>query len=266
MNLLDLFDRPIAFHRVFATICGDTNAALLLSQAVYWQKIVESTDSGKIIQGKKYFWKTQVEFQNEIALTPHRQLSARKKMQKFDFWNEKKCGIPRKLYFRVSLKKLEIYTQNLAVEKDKSDKKLSKTDKKSEQNQQNSQIERQASQKGCASSADLRCLFLKSAELPRDYPKDYSGKNHPPKAPPDGGGFYENDSQIREYVEFAIEKKSSEIKDLTAYRASLMCRIRRQGGLSEPDFEQLKRWQNQENQSVTPYVRPTSVPMAWAIE
>jgi hypothetical protein len=36
MSILRVLDKPIAFQRSFVTITGSINAALLLSQAVYW--------------------------------------------------------------------------------------------------------------------------------------------------------------------------------------------------------------------------------------
>jgi len=38
MNTIDILDRPIAFHRCFVEITKSVAGALLLSQAVYWQR------------------------------------------------------------------------------------------------------------------------------------------------------------------------------------------------------------------------------------
>ena len=45
MNILDLLDRPIAYHRIFARLTGSVHAALMLSQAVYWQNRATSENS-----------------------------------------------------------------------------------------------------------------------------------------------------------------------------------------------------------------------------
>jgi hypothetical protein len=37
-HLIDLLDRPIAFHRIFVELTGSVLAAVMLSQAFYWSR------------------------------------------------------------------------------------------------------------------------------------------------------------------------------------------------------------------------------------
>lgn len=96
MNMVDLFDRPIAFHRCFVTITGSITAAVMLSQAFYWSK--RTTLEGN------WFWKTQEEWLEETGLTRYEQEGARKTLKRLGIFEEKKEGIPAKLYFRINTK------------------------------------------------------------------------------------------------------------------------------------------------------------------
>ena len=92
-----IFDRPIAFHRCFVTLTGSVNAALMLSQAVYWQRRNE--------EGKWWF-QTREKWTDETGLTRDEQETARKRLSKFPFWKEGLQGIPAKLYFFVDIELL----------------------------------------------------------------------------------------------------------------------------------------------------------------
>lgn len=93
-----LLDRPIAFHRCFVTVTGSVNAAILLSQAIYWSRRTEDP--------KGWFWKTQEEWEEETGLKRFEQEGARKLLNKTHFWQEKLTGIPARLHFRISRKRL----------------------------------------------------------------------------------------------------------------------------------------------------------------
>ncbi|HJQ26399.1 MAG TPA: hypothetical protein VKA60_20970 [Blastocatellia bacterium] len=90
--------RPIAFHRVFVRVTKSVNAALMLSQAYYWK------DKGHDPDG--WFYKTQAEWKEETGLSRYEQESARKVLRATKFWEERKRGIPGKMYFRVNTKAL----------------------------------------------------------------------------------------------------------------------------------------------------------------
>lgn len=91
MNTLDLLDRPIAYHRVFVTLTGSVKAAVLLSQAVYWQKRAKQADG--------WWYKTAEEWTDETGLTKHEQDTARRDCEKYLKTDLR--GIPATLYWKV---------------------------------------------------------------------------------------------------------------------------------------------------------------------
>lgn len=101
MSLLDLLDRPVAFHPILAHKLGvGATGALFLSQALYWTK-------GKSAAGRDgWFYKTRDEWQAETCLTRYEQETARKRLRALGVIEEKRSGVPAKLYFRVNLDRL----------------------------------------------------------------------------------------------------------------------------------------------------------------
>lgn len=96
---LRLLDRAISFQRCFVTLTGSVNAALMLSQAVYWH--IRTDDP----QG--HFYKSQAEWEEETGLSRYEQESARKTLRALGFWHEERVGMPAKLYFRIDEEKLQ---------------------------------------------------------------------------------------------------------------------------------------------------------------
>jgi len=93
-----VFDRPIAFQRGFVSLgCGITGA-LMLSQAVYWSKRTSDPDG--------WFYKTAKEWEEETGLTRCEQETARARLNNIGVLQEKKQGVPCKLYYRVDFKAL----------------------------------------------------------------------------------------------------------------------------------------------------------------
>lgn len=91
MKLAEILDRPIAYHRVFVTLTGSVKAAIMLSQAMYWQKRAKQKDG--------WWYKTADEWQEETGLTRHEQDKARKDCEKY-----LKCdlrGVPARNYWKV---------------------------------------------------------------------------------------------------------------------------------------------------------------------
>lgn len=91
METLELFDRPIAFHRVFVTLTGSVKAAVLLSQAVYWQKRAKQADG--------WWHKTADEWTEETGLTKREQDTARRECEKYLKTDLR--GIPATLFWHV---------------------------------------------------------------------------------------------------------------------------------------------------------------------
>jgi hypothetical protein len=89
---------PIAYHRVLASVGGGATAGLFLSQCWYWT--IRTTD--------RDMWscRTQAEWERETGLTRREQETARKKLKARGLLEERKSGVPAKLYFRLNLKML----------------------------------------------------------------------------------------------------------------------------------------------------------------
>lgn len=93
---LDSFDRPIAFHRGFVTLTGSVTAALMLSQAVYWQRRTHDPEG--------WWWKTMEDWTEETGLSRKEQESARRRLKTIGLLEEERRGVPARLYFRVDLR------------------------------------------------------------------------------------------------------------------------------------------------------------------
>ena len=68
-QLLQLLDRPIAFHRCFVTLTGSVTAALMLSQALYWQRRCKEPEG--------WWYKTLEEWTEETGLNRRETEAAR---------------------------------------------------------------------------------------------------------------------------------------------------------------------------------------------
>lgn len=94
MSILKLLDRPIAFHRCLVDPAGSVNAALMLSQAIYWTNRLPKERDG-------WFWKTGTEWTDETGLSRYEQEAARKLLKQRKLMEEKLVGVPATLHFRV---------------------------------------------------------------------------------------------------------------------------------------------------------------------
>jgi hypothetical protein len=95
-----LLKRPIAFHAHFVDVTGDILASLMLSQAQYWSERVKEDKEG-------WFYKTQEEWTEETRLSRFQQERARRVLRRLGVLEEKKKGVPCRLYFRINYAKLE---------------------------------------------------------------------------------------------------------------------------------------------------------------
>jgi len=103
MNLIELLDRPIAFHRAFARLAGSVHAGILLSQAVYW--------SGRTSDPAGWFYKTQSEWEEETCLTRREQETARGLLRRLmhqnaPLWREERRGVPARMFYQVNFEVL----------------------------------------------------------------------------------------------------------------------------------------------------------------
>ncbi|MBL8379141.1 MAG: hypothetical protein JNM79_14825 [Burkholderiales bacterium] len=92
--LLDVFDLPISFHRCLVPVSGGVTSALMLSQAIWTAQAVDATAFG-------WFCKSQDQWTEETGLTRWEQETARRALRKVGFMEERRVGMPAKLWFRV---------------------------------------------------------------------------------------------------------------------------------------------------------------------
>lgn len=104
MTLLELLDRPIAFHRPFATITGSINAALFLSQALYWTNRSDAKGG--------WFYKTQSEWFDETFLSRRDQETARHKLVEMGILNEERRGVPARMFYCINKETLTVILRN----------------------------------------------------------------------------------------------------------------------------------------------------------
>jgi len=97
-QLLGLLDRPIAFHRCFVEPTGSVAAALMLSQALYWQQRTKDPEG--------WWFKTRDEWQEETGLGRREQETARAKLRKLGVMREDLRGVPAQLWYMVDENRL----------------------------------------------------------------------------------------------------------------------------------------------------------------
>ncbi len=89
-----LLKNPIAFYRIFATIGGGACAGIFLSQAYYWMSRTKNQDG--------WFYKSQEDWEKETALTRYEQEKIRRELKNKGLLEEKKQGVPCRLFFRIN--------------------------------------------------------------------------------------------------------------------------------------------------------------------
>jgi hypothetical protein len=97
--LLQLFDLPVSFQRCLVPISGSVTAALMLSQAI-WTTEQQAIDSPGVVTNG-WFTKSQDEWTDETGLTRWEQETARRTLRRLGFVEERRAGMPAKLWFRV---------------------------------------------------------------------------------------------------------------------------------------------------------------------
>lgn len=95
MSLKKVYERHISFHRSYVEFGAGVTGALMLSQAVYWASRTSDPDG--------WFYKTQQEWEEETGLSRYEQEGARKKLIAAGVMQEKKVGVPCRLFYRADL-------------------------------------------------------------------------------------------------------------------------------------------------------------------
>ena len=92
--LLEIFDLPVSFHRCLVPITGGVTAALLLSQAIWTTQGLDPAADG-------WFMRSQDEWTAETGLSRWEQETARRALRRAGLLQERRFGMPAKLWFRV---------------------------------------------------------------------------------------------------------------------------------------------------------------------
>ena len=92
--LLEVFDIPVSFHRCLVPITGGVTAALMLSQAIWTTQTIERAADG-------WFSKSRDEWTEETGLSRWEQETARRALRSAGVLEERRVGVPAKLWFRV---------------------------------------------------------------------------------------------------------------------------------------------------------------------
>lgn len=104
-ELIDtLTERPVAFHRGFVKLTGSINAALMLSQAMYWRKRTKDENG--------WFYKSREEWEQETGMTRREQENARSKLLASGLWEEWRDRINHRIYFRVKMETLGVMAES----------------------------------------------------------------------------------------------------------------------------------------------------------
>lgn len=89
----------LAFHPRLVGLTGGVTSALMLSQSLYWTRIMAERQA----QSDGWFWKTRGDWRSEIGISRHEQDSARRRLTEAGFWQERRIGMPARMWYRVDL-------------------------------------------------------------------------------------------------------------------------------------------------------------------
>jgi hypothetical protein len=92
--LLEVFDIPVSFHRCLVPITGGVTPALMLSQAIWTSQALEPAADG-------WFLRSQEQWTQETGLSRWEQETARRALRRAGLLEERRLGMPAKLWFRV---------------------------------------------------------------------------------------------------------------------------------------------------------------------
>ena len=111
--VLEVFDLPITFHRCLVRVTGSVTAALMLSQAMAWTE-----DLAPEVEG--WFMRSQGDWAEETGLSRWEQETARRVLRNCGLLEERKMGMPARLWFRVNRQRLGAALRELSERREKS--------------------------------------------------------------------------------------------------------------------------------------------------
>ncbi len=97
--LLQIFDLPVSFHRCLIPLTGGVTAALMLSHAIGTTQEIDPAAEG-------WFLKSRDEWKAETGLSRWELETARRSLREAGFLEERRFGMPAKLYYRVRADRL----------------------------------------------------------------------------------------------------------------------------------------------------------------
>ncbi len=89
-----LQDHPVAYHPILAKATGSVNAAILLSQLLYWQGKGDNPE---------WTYKTRDEIYEETGLSRREQETARRHLGLLHILHERRAGVPARIYYHVDM-------------------------------------------------------------------------------------------------------------------------------------------------------------------
>ena len=92
--LIEVFDLPVSFHRCLVPITGGVTAALMLSQAIWTTQEIDAAANG-------WFCRSRDQWTDDTGLSRWEQATARRALRSAGFLEERRIGMPSKLWYRV---------------------------------------------------------------------------------------------------------------------------------------------------------------------
>lgn len=92
--LLQVFDVPVSFHRCLIPLTGGITAALMLSHAIATTLELDPAQDG-------WFLKSREEWKAQTGLSRWELETARRALREAGFLQERRAGLPARLYYRV---------------------------------------------------------------------------------------------------------------------------------------------------------------------
>jgi hypothetical protein len=92
--LMQVFDMPVSFHRCLIPLTGGVTAALMLSHAIGTTQALDPAQGG-------WFLKSREEWKAQTGLSRWELETARRTLREAGFLEERRAGLPAKLYYRV---------------------------------------------------------------------------------------------------------------------------------------------------------------------
>jgi len=113
-----LGSKTVSFYAIFAKAIGSVPAAVMLSQAFFWQEECRYKKHLIDLKGKLFFQKTAEEWYEETGLTKEQQLTARKNLRERGILQEELAGMPATTHYRVDIDGLVAVINRYLLERD----------------------------------------------------------------------------------------------------------------------------------------------------